>query len=110
MDGYEVRETAPLRWVATDGLAMDVHDSQESKDAFYRLFNYIDGENAAGVKIDMTAPVTRFIKPGAGPNCESEFTMGFYIPEMYQNVPIEPTGEGVYIEDRPGFKVRNDFN
>ena len=94
-----------MKWVVTDGLAMDVHDGQPAKDAFHRLFDYIDGQNEAGIKIDMTAPVSIFIKPGAGPNCESEFTMGFYIPEIYQTIPIAPTGEGVYIEDRPGFKV-----
>lgn len=53
----------------------------------------------------MTTPVTTYIIPGAGPNCEQNFTMAFYIPEKYQQDPPLPLGPGVYIEDRPAYKV-----
>ena len=83
-DGYEIRDYPASKWVSTDGYDLHVHDSQQADDMFQKLFNYIDGQNAEGVKIDMTAPVTIFIIPGAGPNCESNFTMSFYIPDVHQ--------------------------
>lgn len=86
---------------------MNIHDGDEFSDSFHRLFDYIDGNNMEGTKIDMTSPVTVFIKPGAGPNCESEFTMSFYIPAIYQETPITPKSEEVYIEDRKEFRVSN---
>ena len=54
---------------------------------------------------DMTAPVTIFVKPGAGPNCESEFTESFYIPSLYQENPVQPNDPEVYIEDRAEMEV-----
>lgn len=87
---------------------MNVHDGEASRDSFYRLFDYIDGDNMEGTKIDMTSPVTTFIKPGAGPNCESEFTMSFYIPAIYQESPITPKSEDVYIEERDQLMVSNE--
>lgn len=53
----------------------------------------------------MTAPVTVFIEPGSGPNCESTFTMAFYIPSEFQEDTPEPTADDVSIEERPEFKV-----
>ena len=81
-----------------------------SKDAasspmFWKLFNYISGQNAKQIKIPMTAPVSILIEPGAGPNCESTFTMAFYVPAAFQEDTPEPTEEGVSIEERPEFKV-----
>ena len=56
-------------------------------------------------KIDMTAPVSMRIIPGEGPNCESNYTMSFYIPAVFQEDTPTPTGNQVYIEERPGFEV-----
>ena len=56
-------------------------------------------------KIDMTAPVTLRIIPGEGPNCESNYTMSFYIPAGFQEDTPTPTDPQVYIEERPGFEV-----
>ena len=57
----------------------------------------------------MTAPVTILIKPGAGPNCESEFTESFYVPEAYQENPAVPNDPEVYIEERPAMEVCQDM-
>ena len=56
-------------------------------------------------KIPMTAPVTYRITPGEGPNCESNYTMSFYIPSNLQEDTPQPTNPLVYVEERPGFEV-----
>ena len=57
------------------------------------------------MKIPMTAPVSMRIIPGEGPNCESNYTMSFYIPSALQEDTPTPTDPLVYIEERPGFEV-----
>ncbi|XP_052781542.1 heme-binding protein 2-like isoform X2 [Mya arenaria] len=96
-EGYEERHYEAARWVSTNVQSM----SRESAGStgFRRLFKYITGENKPGIKVDMTAPVATRIVPGAGPNCESSFTVSFYIPPKHQDSPPEPTGEGVFIEE-----------
>merc|ERR1711860_86793 len=105
MGTYEVREYPATNWVSTDGYEMDVFDAEVVNIAFDKLFQYIAGNNADGVKIEMTAPVTTWIRPGIGPNCESNFTMSFFIPSIYQDEPIAPMDPTVYIEQRPAIKV-----
>ena len=120
-DGWEVRSYPTTMWVSTVGTDVMPHDGGESSkvrsrplvmqtnrfllQAFYRLFNYIDGANEADSKISMTAPVSMRIVPGEGPNCESNFTMSFYIPSDLQGAPPQPTGEGVFIEEREEVRV-----
>lgn len=53
----------------------------------------------------MTAPVTCHVKPGAGPACESQFTVSFYIPEEHQATPPEPNEPEVFIEHRKELTV-----
>ena len=53
----------------------------------------------------MTAPVTMRIIPGEGPNCESNFTMSFFIPSDMQEDTPQPTDAQVYIEEREEFTV-----
>lgn len=72
---------------------------------FWKLFNYISGQNDKQVKIPMTAPVSIYIEPGAGPNCESTFTMAFYVPASFQEDTPEPTDADVSIEERQEFSV-----
>jgi len=40
-----------------------------------------------GVKIPMTAPVRAVVDAGAGPACESNFTVGFYSPQARARAP-----------------------
>ncbi len=51
-------------------------------------------------KVEMTAPVSCMIEPGAGPACESTFTVSFYIPEEHQADPPKPTDSDVFIENK----------
>ena len=103
MDGYEIRNYPAKYWVDTKGYSMKISGSIEQSKAFDRLLGYITGDNVEGQVIDMTSPVTHYIIPGAGPNCESNFTMAFFIPEQFQPAPIEPTNPEVFIEYRPAF-------
>jgi hypothetical protein len=72
---------------------------------FWKLLNYISGQNDKKIKIPMTAPVSIFIDPGAGPNCESTFSMAFFIPAEFQEDTPLPTDPDVSIEEREEIKV-----
>ena len=103
--GWEEREFPATKWISTDAFSINVQQSEESGAAFDRLFNYIDGQNSEGMKIPMTAPVSFRIIAGEGPNCESNFTMSFFIPSnLQENAPL-PLDSTLYIEERAAFKV-----
>ncbi|XP_042876556.1 heme-binding protein 2-like isoform X2 [Penaeus japonicus] len=102
-ESYEERVYPAQKWITTSILSIS-HDVATSV-TFYRLFDYIDGQNDAGMKIDMTAPVTTLVIPGEGPNCENNFTDSFYIPSVHQASPPTPTNPDVYIEERPELHV-----
>jgi hypothetical protein len=104
-DEWEVRKYPATKWISTEARDVMPHDGPEQLEAFYRLFNYIDGSNDVETKIAMTVPVTMRILPGEGPNCESNFTMSFYIPSDMQMTPPQPTDPLVYVEERSEFTV-----
>jgi hypothetical protein len=110
IDGVELRrypETVRVRTTAAD-----------QREAFFRLFDYIDGANAGGASVSMTAPVeTGASAEGAGgpddagPGARGEsiamtapvettgadgVTMSFFLPEEYtpETAP-EPTHDAV---------------
>jgi SOUL heme-binding protein len=89
------------KWVRTTTEAISMDDSMSFM--FRKLFNYISGHNDQNIKIEMTVPVSVYIEPGAGPNCESKFTMAFYIPAIHQQSPPIPSDSTVSIEERPEF-------
>ena len=68
-------------------------------------FFYVFVVMCSEMKVEMTAPVTTWVEPGAGPNCESSFTVSFYIPAEHQANPPKPTNPTVFIEDRPQFSA-----
>merc|ERR1711892_83865 len=102
-DEWEVRKYPATKWISTEARDVMPNDGPEHAKAFYRLFHYIDGSNDVETKIPMT--VTLRIFPGEGPNCESNFTMSFYIPSDMQVAPPQPTDELNYVEERPEFTV-----
>ena len=56
------------------------------------------------VKVEMTAPVSCLVNPGAGPACETSFTVSFFIPEEHQADPPRPTDlENIFVESRKPF-------
>eukprot|EP00057_Strongylocentrotus_purpuratus_P004551 XP_003728923.1 PREDICTED: heme-binding protein 2 [Strongylocentrotus purpuratus] len=108
--GYEERKYAPSRWVSTSLDLITAEEAaavttKERRGSFFKLFNYIQGENEGGHKIEMTAPVARQYIPGQGPACETKYTMSFFVPrEFTENTP-KPTAPDVFITDLPGMTV-----
>ncbi|XP_068678314.1 heme-binding protein 2-like [Montipora foliosa] len=68
-----------------------------SSAGFWRLFNYIRGENEGGHKIAMTVPVNSQVDLGEGDKCVG-FTMGFYVPSEFQADPPLPKENTVFHE------------
>ncbi|KPP67651.1 SOUL1 protein-like [Scleropages formosus] len=100
-DEYEVRKYQATNWVNTCVSSMQYDPALNT--GFMRLFRYIQGNNENKEKVEMTAPVTCLVDPGAGPACESTFTVSFYIPEKHQADPPKPTDPEVFIENRKEF-------
>lgn len=103
---YEIRQYEPAGWVSTLVPGIDLDKAEET--GFGRLFDYISGSNKEKKKVPMTCPVTNFIQPGQGPNCENNFTISFYLPYTYQGTgtpaPI-PSAADVEITHTPKLTV-----
>jgi len=96
---YELRNYKESYWVSTIVSGVD-YDKATSM-GFMTLFDYISGANEDEVKIPMTSPVRVVVTPGAGPFCESNFTISFYAPYEQQKDPSTipvPTAENTFIE------------
>ena len=95
----EIREYKESFWVSTEEV--------NSQSGFWKLFNYIRGENSTEEKISMTSPVVRTI--AAKTPFSSNDTLGkmsFYLGKKFQNGDApSPIGEGTYIEKVPFKRV-----
>lgn len=98
---YEVRTYHPSKWVSTSLSGMEGDKALNT--GFRRLFSYIQGNNQPKAKVEMTAPVTCLVEPGAGPACETKFTVSFFLPEQHQDSPPEPSDPEVFLENRDEF-------
>uniref|UniRef100_A0A383W6F1 SOUL heme-binding protein n=1 Tax=Tetradesmus obliquus TaxID=3088 RepID=A0A383W6F1_TETOB len=103
-DNIELRRYEPGSWVSIKREGMQLDSAMSG--SFMKLFGYISGGNAAGAKIEMTAPVLTKVVPGQGPTCESQFTMSFYNPWKYQSgAAPKPTDASVFINNVPAMDV-----
>ncbi|KAI9544142.1 hypothetical protein NQZ68_005192 [Dissostichus eleginoides] len=98
---YEIRTYLATNWVSTT--LSDMEWDAALSAGFRKLFKYIQGNNQNKVKVEMTAPVSCRVDPGAGPACESQFTVSFYIPEEHQAAPPQPSDPDVFVEHRKEF-------
>jgi len=92
-DGVEERSYPAKKWACKSS------QGDQSRSSFMSLFNYIEGANTQEMKVKMTVPVT------TEADQDGTMTMCFYLGEEHQASPPTPTGEGIYIEDRPTLSV-----
>ncbi|KAI4875016.1 hypothetical protein NFI96_013605, partial [Prochilodus magdalenae] len=102
-DGYEVRHYDATMWVTTEAES-HIMELAVMK-AFRKLFKYITGENEAGAKIDMTAPVTVKVKEQGGMLERSAYILSFLLPSEYQSTAPKPTDSTVYLTEMPDMNV-----
>ncbi|WP_376097366.1 heme-binding protein [Roseomonas sp. CCTCC AB2023176] len=100
-DAMEIRRY-PVRWAYE--VRMDAPDTEE---AFGKLFRTIQGANAGGATIPMTAPVERaggqrirMTAPVERKAADDGWTMRFFLPDEMQQPP-EPTEPGVTLVQAP---------
>ena len=91
--GWEERLYPARNWVCTARQEENNPRGQRSG-MFWALFQYIQGGNEDGVKIDMTTPVTTLRSPDGG------LEMCFYLGAEHQAAPPAPTQQGVFIKAR----------
>lgn len=102
-DMYEVRKYEAGMWVSTTEKGFRY--SQAVSKGFWKLFQYIGGENDAKQKIAMTAPVRVSVSPGAGPFCEDNFSISFFVPYEFQSKAPTPSNEAVFLSQAPAFEA-----
>mmetsp|Transcript_10501 Transcript_10501/g.24849 ORF Transcript_10501/g.24849 Transcript_10501/m.24849 type:complete len:263 (-) Transcript_10501:114-902(-) len=99
--GVERRLYNATKWVSVrvKGVSYDT----ALYDGFMTLFKYISGANSDNVKIPMTAPVRTRLQPAAGPTCENDFEVSFFIPFDFQDGTPAPTDDRVEIVSEEPF-------
>ncbi|TRY90276.1 hypothetical protein DNTS_005128 [Danionella cerebrum] len=100
---YEVRHYDAAKWVTTEVESM-FRDVAVTR-AFRKLFKYITGENEAGAKIEMTAPVITKVKEGSNMWDTSVYVLSFLLPSDFQAQPPKPTDPSVYLTELPDMNV-----
>merc|ERR1711951_226531 len=106
---YEVRQYPELKYVCTDSVTYPYSPSQSanSVDASWKFFRYIQGENKNNQKIEMTVPVTT--KMQISEDGMMTKIMCFFIPQLFQNNPPEPTNPNVKIYSYAGTAIVKRF-
>ncbi|XP_008782851.2 heme-binding protein 2 [Phoenix dactylifera] len=94
-NGYEIRRYNSPVWMSTSTIE-DISFVNATRIGFLLLFDYIDGKNEYGEKIEMTAPVITQVSPSDGPFCASSFIVSFYVPKNNQADP--PPAEGLHVQ------------
>eukprot|EP00484_Ammonia_sp_Unknown_P013864 CAMPEP_0197072184 /NCGR_PEP_ID=MMETSP1384-20130603/209971_1 /TAXON_ID=29189 /ORGANISM="Ammonia sp." /LENGTH=204 /DNA_ID=CAMNT_0042510999 /DNA_START=56 /DNA_END=667 /DNA_ORIENTATION=- len=102
----EIRIYESAMWASTVVANTDFKDAEDT--GFQRDFDYIDGDNSAQEKINMTSPVSTYVQPAQGPFCTTNFTVSFYVPYAYQPPnagPPKPSQADVQLVTLPQLTV-----
>ncbi|XP_063043472.1 heme-binding protein 2 [Engraulis encrasicolus] len=103
---YEVRSYDNTKWISAveESYFMDMAITR----AFWKLFKYIQGNNAAGLKIDMTSPVVIKTKDTTSMWTSSKYKVSFLLPSAFQDgaqEPPAPKDGSVFFEETPAMKL-----
>jgi hypothetical protein len=108
-DGYQIRKYKSSKWVGVKTETDSCGDA--SYKSFFKLFKFISGENAASLKIPMTAPVSVKIPNETNANGKKHFITHFYLPLEFQSwssdgkAPPAPNNPEVDFYEYPEFTV-----
>ncbi|MED6150320.1 hypothetical protein PIB30_071205 [Stylosanthes scabra] len=94
-NGYEIRRYNSTVWISNPPIP-EISLVEATRTGFFRLFDYIQGENQYNQKIEMTAPVITEVSPSDGPFCESSFVVSFFVPKENQANP--PPAKGLHVQ------------
>jgi len=100
-DDYTVRKYDASKWAKTSLTGQSDYKSAQ-RTMFYRLFDYIQGQNAEKKKIEMTIPVLIGMIPKSDDTVEANFNMSFYM--AIDDLPA-PTNKDVSLYDLPEVTV-----
>jgi len=101
-NGFEERSYPAQKWVCTEDDALMTEDVSERH--FWRLFQYITGNNAGNEKYEMTVPVSNQVTPTASGDM-AKYRMCFYIGHEHQANPSNPNEAAVFMEERPAMTI-----
>jgi len=114
---YEERYYPAKKWACTEQSGPEGEDIANGM--FMKLFRYISGGNAEETSIKMTVPVSTQVSRDASTRTVTH-RMCFYIGEIHQANPPQPSDPQVFIENRqpitiftrqvPGYMDNNDWN
>jgi len=101
-NNIEIRKYAPATWVETSYESKMSEMKSFTRTTFFKLFNFINGNNDKNKKIPMTAPVATFMQSVDGKTINKDsmlgLTMAFYMAEADSMKPKDTT---VRIETAP---------
>ncbi|GIY65830.1 uncharacterized protein CDAR_525801 [Caerostris darwini] len=96
---YEERQYPATTWVSTSTEGPSLNDANNHM--YRKLFSYIQGNNAKGMKLNTTTPIRTRIVPCHGATCSTIFIMSFLIPADSGDSAPYPLDTALFIEKDP---------
>ncbi|XP_035228046.1 heme-binding protein 2-like [Stegodyphus dumicola] len=97
--GYEERQYPATTWISTTEEGPSL--TEANRIMYRRLFSYIQGNNAKGMRVNTTTPIRTRIVPCHGATCATMFIMSFLIPSEMQDSTPYPLDTELFIEKDP---------
>ncbi|XP_066969316.1 heme-binding protein 2-like [Macrobrachium rosenbergii] len=98
-ENYEIRSYLPAKWVCYDYKGAEFTKRNQAM-SFLTIFEYINGENSAGVNITLASPTTVRTVLSANNPQENLYQMCMFLPKVHQDNPPQPLEKGVFIQNR----------